>query len=45
MKSKRRQEKKTSRPQQYDVATKVLMDKAADRMLEEFLGIHATDIE
>ncbi len=31
--------------QQYDIATKVLMDRAAEQMLEEFLGLQATDIE
>ena len=40
---KRRQ--KTLPGQHYDVATKVLMDKAAGPMLDEFLGIQATDIE
>ena len=37
--------KKTLPGQHYDVATKVLMDKAAGPMLDEFLGIQAADIE
>ncbi|MCP4396240.1 MAG: hypothetical protein GY801_02870 [bacterium] len=31
--------------QQYDVATKVLMERAADQMLEQFLGLKSSDIE
>ena len=31
--------------QQYDVATKVLMERAAGQMLEEFLGLKSSDIE
>ena len=31
--------------QQYDIATKVLMERAADHMLEQFLGLSVADIE
>ncbi|MCP4398890.1 MAG: hypothetical protein GY801_16520 [bacterium] len=31
--------------QQYDVATKVLMERAAEQMLEQFLGLSSSDIE
>ncbi len=41
----RKRKEKSVRGQPYDVATKVIMDKAADRMLETFLGIQAVDIE
>jgi hypothetical protein len=42
--SKQRQTKQLP-GQHYDVATKVLMDTAAEAMLETFLGIRAADIE
>jgi len=45
MARKKKKQKKTLSRQHYDVATKVLMDKAAGPMLETFLGIHATDTE
>ncbi len=31
--------------QQYDVATKVLMERAAEQMLKQFLGMSSSDIE
>jgi hypothetical protein len=31
--------------QQYDIVTKVLMERAADRMLEQFLGLAVADLE
>lgn len=45
MARKKKKQQKTLPGQHYDVATKVLMDKAAGPMLETFLGIQATDIE
>ncbi len=45
MERKKKKQKKTLPGQHYDVATKVLMDKAAGPMLETFSDIHATDIE
>ncbi len=43
--AQKKRRKKTFPGQHYDVATKVLMDKAAGPMLDAFLGIQATDIE
>ena len=31
--------------QQYDIVTKVLMERAADRMIEQFLGLAVADLE
>lgn len=43
--AQKKKRKKALPGQHYDVATKVLMDKAAVPMLDTFLGIQATDIE